>query len=95
MFRETLETGLPQHTVYDHEIKLKEGATPAFKKIYHHTEEQLRELKKYVEENKAKFESIIERDAFQTQFRAGGVVIRLRNLLILLGPQLADGAFFN
>ncbi|TPX16414.1 uncharacterized protein E0L32_012424 [Thyridium curvatum] len=51
LFQKELETGLPPHSHYDHEIPLKPGTQPKFQKIYGLNELQLSELKKYLEEN--------------------------------------------
>lgn len=51
VFQETHDTGLPEHTQYDHEIPLKEGTTPKFHKIYGLNEEQLKALREYLDEN--------------------------------------------
>lgn len=51
VFQETLDTGIPEHTQYDHEIPLKEGTTPRFHKIYGLNEEQLKALREYLDEN--------------------------------------------
>src|SRR5208337_4862685 len=49
LFKPELETGLPQHTEWDHEINLKPGAKLRYHKIYRHTEEKLKILRKYLE----------------------------------------------
>ena len=46
-----METGLPKHQPWDHEIKLKEGETPKFFPIYHSSYQQLQTLKEYINEN--------------------------------------------
>ncbi|AEO59430.1 hypothetical protein MYCTH_17759, partial [Thermothelomyces thermophilus ATCC 42464] len=42
---------LPEHGLWDHEIKLKEGARLKFFKIYYTSQTQNEELKRYLEEN--------------------------------------------
>ena len=49
LFKPELETGLPQHTEWDHEINLKPGAKLRYHKIYRHTEEELKILREYLE----------------------------------------------
>jgi hypothetical protein len=51
LFREELETGLPEHTHYDHEIILKEGTHPKFQKIYPLKHEHRDTLKDYIQDN--------------------------------------------
>jgi hypothetical protein len=51
LFEEELETGLPLHSHYDHEIVLKEGTQPRFHKIYQLNEKQQAALDEYLEEN--------------------------------------------
>lgn len=51
LFREDLETGLPQHTHYDHEIILKEGKQPKFQKVYPLRHEHRETLDEYLREN--------------------------------------------
>jgi hypothetical protein len=46
-----LDTGLPEHTKWDHEIPLKPETQPKFNKIYGLNEEQLKALREYLEEN--------------------------------------------
>ena len=45
---------LPEHKEWDHEIPLKEGTQPTFKPIYRLTEAELKELRKYLDENLAR-----------------------------------------
>jgi hypothetical protein len=54
LFQETLKTGLPEHSNYDHEIPLKEGTQPNFYKIYPLNEEKLKALQEYIDEHLAK-----------------------------------------
>ncbi|KAM4065521.1 reverse transcriptase (RNA-dependent DNA polymerase) [Hirsutella rhossiliensis] len=51
LFKEELETGLPKHSQWDHEICLKDGRTPTFHKIYNLNEKQLQTLRDYLDEN--------------------------------------------
>lgn len=51
LFKEELETGLPEHSQWDHEIWLKDGTTPTFHKIYNLNEAQLQTLREYLEDN--------------------------------------------
>ena len=51
LFKEELETGLPEHSQWDHAIYLKEGSTPSFHKIYNLNEKQLETLRDYIDEN--------------------------------------------
>jgi hypothetical protein len=51
IFQEELDTVLPEHSHYDHEIVLKEGTQPRFFKIYHTNEKQQVALDEYLEEN--------------------------------------------
>ncbi|KAM4063697.1 hypothetical protein HRG_006821 [Hirsutella rhossiliensis] len=51
LFKEELETGLPEHSQWDHEICLKDGRTPTFHKIYNLNEKQLQTLRDYLDEN--------------------------------------------
>lgn len=51
IFQETLDTGLPEHSHYDHEIKLKEGTRPTYQKIYGLNEKQRQALDEYIKEN--------------------------------------------
>jgi hypothetical protein len=50
LFAEELETGLPEHSQWDHEIWLKDGTSTTFHPIYNLNEAQLHELKSYLEE---------------------------------------------
>ena len=45
---------LPEHKPWDHEIPLQEGKEPAFQPIYRLTEQELKELRTYLDENLAK-----------------------------------------
>jgi transposase InsO family protein len=54
LFKETLETGLPQHSQWDHEISIIEGGEPAFHKLYNLTEPQLQTLREYIDDMMAK-----------------------------------------
>jgi hypothetical protein len=51
LFKEELETGLPEHSQWDCEIDLVEGTTPKFHKIYNLNESQLQTLREYLEDN--------------------------------------------
>ena len=51
LFSEELDTGLPQHSEWDHEIELRDGKTPKFFKIYNLNETELNTLREYLEEN--------------------------------------------
>ncbi|KAK6224224.1 reverse transcriptase domain protein [Colletotrichum tabaci] len=51
LFAEELETGLPEHGPWDHEIPIKEGEHPKFHKLYGLNENQREELDKYIDEN--------------------------------------------
>nr|AAG24792.1 pol protein [Colletotrichum gloeosporioides] len=51
LFAAELETGLPEHTSFDHEIPLKEGKEPRFNKIYGLNPTEMKALDKYLEEN--------------------------------------------
>jgi hypothetical protein len=51
LFQPELETGLPQHGKWDHEITLKPGAEPKFHPIYPLNETQLQALREYLDEN--------------------------------------------
>ncbi|KAM3547144.1 hypothetical protein MY1884_009710, partial [Beauveria asiatica] len=50
LFSGELETGLPEHSRWDHEIKLQPGKEPRFQKIYPQNPEQDKALKEYLEE---------------------------------------------
>lgn len=50
LFSEELETGLPDHSRWDHEIKLQPGTEPTFNKIYPQNPEQDKALKEYLED---------------------------------------------
>jgi hypothetical protein len=51
LFQPELETGLPEHGPWDHEIPLKEGTHPHFMKIYGLSEDKLKVLREYLDEN--------------------------------------------
>lgn len=51
LFSDELETGLPEHSRWDHEITLKPGTEPKFHKIYPLNEIQLKALREYLDEN--------------------------------------------
>ncbi|KAF4482546.1 Transposon Tf2-9 polyprotein [Colletotrichum fructicola Nara gc5] len=51
LFAAELETGLPEHTSFDHEIPLKKGKEPRFNKIYGLNQTEMEALDKYLEEN--------------------------------------------
>jgi hypothetical protein len=51
LFQEELETGLPEHSQWDHEIPLKPGTQPKFQRIYSLNEKRLAALRKYLDEN--------------------------------------------
>ena len=51
LFNEKLNTGLPQHNKWDHKIKLRNGKTLKFFKIYNLNETELNILRKYFEKN--------------------------------------------
>ncbi|RFU77263.1 reverse transcriptase domain [Trichoderma arundinaceum] len=50
LFKETLETGLPEHSEWDHEIVLKDGASPKFHKIYNLNETELKFLREWLDD---------------------------------------------
>jgi transposase InsO family protein len=54
LYRETLHTGLPEHSQWDHEISIIEGGEPAFHKLYNLTEPQLQTLREYIDDMLAK-----------------------------------------
>lgn len=54
LFSEAVARKLPPHRPYDHRITLKEGFTPPFGPLYSMSHEELKELKKWLEENLAK-----------------------------------------
>ena len=54
LFQLELETGLPKHQPWDHEIKLKDRTTPEFFPICRLNQKQLQTLKEYLEENLGK-----------------------------------------
>ncbi len=51
LFEEELETGLPEHGKWDHEIPLKEGCEPSYQQIYALDEAKLKVLDEYLREN--------------------------------------------
>ncbi|PNH26219.1 hypothetical protein BJF96_g10464 [Verticillium dahliae] len=51
IFREEVDTVLPKHTHYDHEIPIKEGESPRFNKIYGLNPRQMDTLDEYLKEN--------------------------------------------
>ncbi|KAF5528601.1 Transposon Tf2-6 polyprotein [Colletotrichum aenigma] len=51
LFAAELETRLPEHTSFDHEIPLKKGKEPRFNKIYRLNQTEIEALDKYLEEN--------------------------------------------
>lgn len=51
LFSGELETGLPEHSQWDHEIKLQPGTEPTFNKIYPQNPAQDKALKEYLEES--------------------------------------------
>ena len=51
LFQEELDTGLPEHSQWDHEIPLKEGAQLRFSKIYPVNPAQQETLREYIKEN--------------------------------------------
>ena len=51
LFKGELDSGLPEHGPWDHEIPLKEGTQPKFFPIYNLNAEQLKELKEYIDDN--------------------------------------------
>lgn len=50
LFSGELETGLPEHSRWDHEIKLQPGKEPRFHKVYPQNPVQDKALKEYLEE---------------------------------------------
>src|SRR3569833_3607543 len=51
LFQPELATKVSRHSRFDHEIPLKEGTFPPFKKMYTHNEEKLEALREYLEEH--------------------------------------------
>jgi len=51
LFQEELETGLPAHSQFDHQIPLKEGQRPKFHRIYPLNRVREAALEEYLEEN--------------------------------------------
>jgi len=51
LFSEELETGLPEHSQWDHEITLRPGTTPKLHKAYPLNEKNRKVLEEYLEEN--------------------------------------------
>jgi hypothetical protein len=54
LFKETLETGLPEHSQWDHEISIIDEGEPAFHKLYNLTGPQLQTLREYIDDMLAK-----------------------------------------
>lgn len=54
LFAETLDTGIPQHNQWDHEICLHDGTNPTFSRIYPLNQTQLEALREYLDEMLAK-----------------------------------------
>jgi hypothetical protein len=54
LFQEELDTGLPKHSRWDHEIKFKPGFEPRYQKLYPLGEEKSRVQKEYIEKNLAR-----------------------------------------
>ncbi|RFU81252.1 hypothetical protein TARUN_954, partial [Trichoderma arundinaceum] len=50
LYNKVLEEGLPPHTEWDHEIVLKDGASPKFHKIYNLSETELKTLREWIKE---------------------------------------------
>ncbi len=50
LFEEELETGLPEHGKWDHEIPLKQGCEPSYQQIYALDEAKLKVLDEYLRE---------------------------------------------
>lgn len=50
LFKETLETGLPEHSQWGHEISIVEGGEPALHKLYSLTEPRLQALREYLDD---------------------------------------------
>ncbi|KAH0419546.1 hypothetical protein CcaCcLH18_14362 [Colletotrichum camelliae] len=51
LFAAELETGLPEHTNFDHKIPIKEGKEPKFNKIYGLNPTEMEALDKYLDKN--------------------------------------------
>jgi len=51
LFQGKLDSGLPEHSQWDHEIPLKEGTQPKLHKVYALNPREREELKQYVDEN--------------------------------------------
>ena len=51
LYAENPEGGIPEHSQWDHEIKLIDGKNPTFHRIYNLTETQLETLREYLQEN--------------------------------------------
>lgn len=51
LFSDELETGLPEHSRWDHEIPLEPGSKPRIHKIYPLNEEKTKALEEYLAEN--------------------------------------------
>ncbi|KAL0937059.1 reverse transcriptase domain protein [Colletotrichum truncatum] len=54
LFAPELETGLPEHSKWDHKIEIKEGHEPTFNKIYPLNQEEMKALDEWLDENLAK-----------------------------------------
>ena len=51
LYAEELETGLPEHSQWDHGIYLTEGTSTTFQKIYNLSQKELETLRDYINEN--------------------------------------------
>nr|XP_036576341.1 reverse transcriptase domain protein [Colletotrichum truncatum]KAF6783066.1 reverse transcriptase domain protein [Colletotrichum truncatum] len=54
LFAPELETGLPEHSKWDHKIEIKEGHEPTFNKIYPLNQKEMKALDEWLDENLAK-----------------------------------------
>ncbi|KID83641.1 pol polyprotein [Metarhizium guizhouense ARSEF 977] len=54
LFAEELETGLPEHSQWDHQIELIDGKSTTFHKIYNLNAKELETLREYIDEMLAK-----------------------------------------
>ncbi|QLI66325.1 Transposon Tf2-12 polyprotein [Metarhizium brunneum] len=54
LFAEELETGLPEHSQWDHQIELIDGKSTTFHKIYNLNARELETLREYIDEMLAK-----------------------------------------
>lgn len=54
LFKEELDTGVPEHSKWDHQIEIIEGKTTSFSKIYDLTGKELETLREYIDEMLAK-----------------------------------------